>query len=740
MRIALYTSAQDNTPVEVDPTWDQLAGDLSKHEITPCAPCPGKDCNRKNSAAWSPVDLTEPKRANANVRAITVAVFDLDHVAIPQLAALAKSLDGFAYVCHSTHTPGCYRLVLPLSRAVLASEWPRFLANAIRKFSIPADPACKDLARLYYFPSCPSDREPEVYSAEGAPLDVESILEADLGEPSRADLSAAVLPADYVAGPLDLDPIQTALRRQRKHADLARKILDGLPLAQPGARDSTVNQAASLVATCPKQIPSWAQACAVLTPSIRAMDCAPEGEAHWLAKAQDSFARAAARRTQKDAQAEADQQAMLALVRPVNADDNWRSGLMYSVDADGEPTGLKNCEANVRLVLKHDPEWAGTLRFNLVSKEIDVFGGPLAGVDPNSRDMEALCWLQRSQYKLSLKHHVVGSILASVARDCAYDPLADYLNSLEWDGTERITGLFADYFGAEPSPLVAAISRRWIISAVARGLNPGCKVDTILVLEGGQGKFKSTACDVLGSPWFTDTKINLHDKDSRVIASSRWLIEIGELAGFSRADEELRKTFLSARMDYLRPPYGRVSELFKRRCVFVGTTNADDYLSDPSGLRRYWPIRCGTIDIEGLRNDRDQLYAEAVVAYKAGERWWLAEDELKLGEESAQERARPGSKTESVLSWWLRMSPEKRPSAVTGGEVARDALALMPGQISHTVLTEVGIAMKELGFTKIRQRRAGVLIWVYRPPENLRTALAGSPAHAPLSSSPEAQA
>jgi predicted P-loop ATPase len=246
-------------------------------------------------------------------------------------------------------------------------------------------------------------------------------------------------------------------------------------------------------------------------------------------------------------------------------------------------------------------------------------------------------------WKIEPHTNLIAEVIVQLSSMNLYHPVKEYLEGLEWDGVPRLDSWLATYLGADgDEAYLAAVGRKFLVAAVARIYEPGRKFDHMPILEGKQGAGKSTVGRVLASDkWFYDSELNLNDKDSALNLQGQWLIEMGELAGISRADVRTIKSFITRQVDKVRPPYGKRMVESARQCVFFGTTNDDAYLKDKTGNRRFWPVNVpngAEIDIEGLREARDQLWAEALMAYDMGETLYLDKEIESLAKDVQESR------------------------------------------------------------------------------------------------------
>ncbi|KQZ19466.1 hypothetical protein ASD50_08335 [Mesorhizobium sp. Root552] len=319
------------------------------------------------------------------------------------------------------------------------------------------------------------------------------------------------------------------------------------------------------------------------------------------------------------------------------------------------------CHENACILLEHDPEWIDALAYDEFNCKTlllrPIPGATMEHVDFRPRELRdtdvinALRWFNRRQFPSATRAVLYDAMLA-VARQSIISPVRHYLEDLHWDGSRRLDTWLVDYCGAEDTAYTRAVGRRWMLSAVARALKPGCKADYCMILEGEQGIGKSTLLRRLASSeWFHDGLRDMTSKDASMALRGRWIVELPELSAMRRSDVEAVKAFLSRNEERYRPPYDRAEVSEPRRCVFAGTTNRTDYLLDDTGARRFWPVRVTRADTDSVANDRDQLWAEAVVAYRAEEPWWPSDDMAREAAQVAATRTEDDPWTGPILNY-----------------------------------------------------------------------------------------
>ncbi|HBR25492.1 MAG TPA: virulence-associated E family protein [Rhizobiales bacterium] len=305
--------------------------------------------------------------------------------------------------------------------------------------------------------------------------------------------------------------------------------------------------------------------------------------------------------------------------------------------------------------------------------------------------------LQKEKGMTHVSKDTMHSAVDNRAVKCRFHPLRDWLNALRWDARPRIDSWLTDYLGTEATPYTKAIGRMFLIGMVARGYRPGCQMDYMLILEGPQGVLKSTACRVLGGQWFDDNLPDVHTKDASQYLRGKWLIEVAEMHAMGKAEAAQLKAFITRREERYRPSYGRKEVFEPRQCVFVGTQNKSAYLRDETGGRRFWPVVTGKIDIATLKRDRDQLFAEAVRAYRKGEHWWPDRDfEAKHIAPEQEARYEADAWEEPIGEWLERTAATK----TTVYEVAFQALEFKKPQIGTADQRRIIAILQRLGWRR----------------------------------------
>jgi len=326
--------------------------------------------------------------------------------------------------------------------------------------------------------------------------------------------------------------------------------------------------------------------------------------------------------------------------QPTDPPGDWTAMLLTS------SKGPRSCVANAMTALRHAPELRGIVAWDELYGRPTVQSttpwGAQAGAPWRDVDDTYLAeWLQGCG--IYCGPDMAHTAVEAVAHEHRHHPIREYLAGLEWDGMGRLDMWLSAYMGATATPYTASIGAWWLISAVARVMRPGCKADHMIVLEGPQGRGKSSVLEALAQPWFADRLPDVRSKDAILALSGVWVLELAELESLTRSEVEPVKAFLSCRTDHYRPPYGRAVIDVPRQCVLAGSTNSQAYLLDATGGRRFWPVECGDLHPDAMERERDQLWAEAAHAYHEGAAWWPrgAEVDTCAEEQEARRKADP---------------------------------------------------------------------------------------------------
>jgi putative DNA primase/helicase len=375
---------------------------------------------------------------------------------------------------------------------------------------------------------------------------------------------------------------------------------------------------------------------------------------------------------------------------------------------------------NTLVAIRSSSEITAAVRYNAFADRIEVashlpwpspdrsFPRPWAGHD----DTLLAAWIHRT-FNFAPPVSMCADCISAFARENKYHPVREYLIgcSERWDQQPRASSLFYDYFHAtQPPEYLAAVSSAFLISAVARVMKPGCKVDTIPVVDGPQGVGKSTAFAALFSPWFSDDLAAPGSKDASVQLRGVWCVEFAELKQFRASDVADIKAFLSRQVDHYRPPYERRTVDFPRQNVFVATTNVPDWQRDETGARRFWPVSVNhKIDVKRIANDKDMIWGESVRAFLSGVPWHdtTPRDILDAEHDAHREHDAIEAPVERYLVG---------KSVVSMADILSDALELDKGRWDRTIQMRVARILRYNGWTRTRssiRNNDGKRGWVY---------------------------
>ena len=339
---------------------------------------------------------------------------------------------------------------------------------------------------------------------------------------------------------------------------------------------------------------------------------------------------------------------------------DWMRGAHLEYDQNtGRP---KKTMDNIIRILNFDPE----LRMKIAVDDFSTRGLVLGALPWNpisdrrlwqDTDDAGLAWYLENRYGITGRDKIAGALML-VSEQHRFNEVKYYLKHLSWDGIHRLEKVLHDYLGAVDSKYVRAVARKSFVAGVARVMTPGCKYDYVPVFTGPQGIGKTTFLKTMGMHWHSDSLQSFRGKEAAEMIQGIWVVEIGEMTGYSKSDDNEIKQFLSRCDDVYRQPYGRHTGRFPRKCIFFGTCNDHDFLKDPTGSRRFWPVDVGictpTKNIwSELPGEVDQLWAEAVYYWKQGEPLYMDTPELDAAAKAEQEQHREDNVKEGMIRDFL---------------------------------------------------------------------------------------
>lgn len=340
-----------------------------------------------------------------------------------------------------------------------------------------------------------------------------------------------------------------------------------------------------------------------------------------------------------------------------NEKDLWKN--KFERQKGGSESGRpKNTLLNAYLIMMNAHDAKNPIQFDLFNREKRfVFDTPYGKKGELISDENVTAFIKWVSEKFRFQPSKDNAFMAfdSCARENAFHPVRDYLDALQWDRVPRVENWLSKYLNATgDKEYLKQVGTKFLCALVARIYQPGIKFDHMLMIEGSQGSGKTSAMQILGGLWFKSIFLDPNSKDTFMGLFGSWLVEIPELSGLTRHDQNHIKAFITTTHDNFRPPFERLVISCPRQCVFVGTTNDSNYLKDETGNRRYWPVSVGKTEFEALAQDRDQLFAEAKCAfYEMGYELYLTDSVVKYQAEIEQLKRTDKTEFQERIEDWL---------------------------------------------------------------------------------------
>lgn len=715
MRIAIGNSRMDKKWKNKDISWDDFKQKCSQTIRTTETVAeyrkmskPAQD-NAKDVGGFVGGALKQGKRKNGFVMGRSMLTLDLDH-AVKDIWDAVTMLFDFKCLMYSTHkhTPEAprVRLIIPLSREVSAEEYApvsRMVAKDIGMEMV--DDTCHEAARLMYWPSTSSDGVFLFESQDGPMLNPDDILARYKDWHNTSEWPMSSRQSEIVkrtiakqADPLDKEGMVGAFCRAYSIEAAIDTFIPDIykPSAMAGRYDYIpADSSAGVVIYDDKFAYSHHAtdpACGNLMNAFDVVRIHKFGALDDKAKPDTPPSKMPSFKAMVDFAIKDDKvKLQLAKEREAQAnaefddknDVNWQTKL--ELDKNG---GISESLTNFVIILRHDPRLQ-EISYNEHSCGISIRDNellPWGQLKPgwSDADLAALtAYLDRVYHIFSPSK--LKNALLTITAERSFHPIKEYLENLPaWDGTKRVETLLVDYLGAEDTSYVRAVTRKTLVAAVARVYEPGIKFDTVLVLSGPQGVGKSMFFAKLGGIWFSDslTISDMRDKTGAEKLQGFWIMEIGEMNGIKKVEVETVKSFASRQDDKFRVAYGTVVESHPRQCVICGTSNSQHFLRDVTGNRRFWPVQVtGESDKHPWDMDKpllEQIWAEALTLYNAGEELILKGNDAEMAAEKQQEALENDDREGLVREYldkllpsdWSKLSLVEKRMFLSGDEFA----------------------------------------------------------------------
>ena len=692
MKIAVGNSRMDKKWKNRDVSWEDLCNRVSSTIRTTETVeeyrklKKGAQDNIKDVGGFVGGQLREGRRKNGMVLCRSMLTLDMDY-GEPEIWDEIDLLHDFQCCVYSTHkhTPNHPRLrmIIPLARDITEEEYPAVARMVAKEIGIDLfDDTTYEACRLMYWPSTSANGEFFYQTKEGSLLDPDAYLAkyADWHDASTWPVSSRQSEAvrrsiTQQADPLEKPGIVGAFCRAYTIEEAIEAFLSDVyePSSMNGRYDYIPADSAAGVVVCDGKFAYSHHATdPVCGKLLNAFDLVrlhkfreldenvgldtPPGKLPSF-KAMGDFALAddkvkAVFAEERIAQASAE-----------FSDEDWQNGL--ELDKSGH---VKNTLHNLTLILENDPNLKGVV-FNQLLDGMEI-KGEVPWKHPSkfwrdADDAQLISYVDAHYGTFSARNYDIA--VTKVADDRAYHPIREFIESLpEWDKVPRVDTLLVDYLGAGNTAYVRAVTRKTLCAAISRVLRPGCKFDSMLVLNGPQGVGKSTLIAKLAGEWFSDS-LNLGDTKDKTAAEKLqgyWILEIGELAGLKKAEVETLRSFLSRQNDIYRAAFGKRATPHLRQCVFFGTTNAESgYLRDTTGNRRFWPVKTpgsGKKQSWNLTHEEIlQIWAEALVYVRQGEKLYLSPEMDALAKDEQREAMESDEREGLVREYLDTLLPER---------------------------------------------------------------------------------